>query len=39
MPATLLLFVMPGLDPGIHLIAKAMDCRVSPLRGGPAMTR
>jgi hypothetical protein len=25
------LFVMPGLDPGIHLSAKMMDCRISPL--------
>jgi hypothetical protein len=22
--------VMPGLDPGIQLIAKRMDCRVKP---------
>jgi len=22
--------VMPGLDPGIHLFAKMMDCRVKP---------
>src|SRR5438552_18222255 len=22
--------VMPGLDPGIHLLAKRMDCRVEP---------
>jgi hypothetical protein len=22
--------VMPGLDPGIHLRAKRMDCRVKP---------
>ena len=22
--------VMPGLDPGIHLFAKWMDCRVEP---------
>jgi len=22
--------VMPGLDPGIHLLAKTMDCRVKP---------
>jgi hypothetical protein len=21
---------MPGLDPGIHLLAKMMDCRVKP---------
>jgi hypothetical protein len=31
-------FVMPGLDPGIHLSTKMMDCRVTPLCGGPAMT-
>jgi len=30
--------VMRGLDPRIHLLATKMDCRVSPLRGGPAMT-
>jgi hypothetical protein len=41
---------MPGLDPGIHddlqpgqtfrflTLKVVMDCRVSPLRGGPAMT-
>jgi hypothetical protein len=23
-------FVMPGLDPGIHLFTKMMDCRVKP---------
>jgi hypothetical protein len=23
-------FVMPGLDPGIHLLQKMMDCRVKP---------
>ena len=23
-------YVMPGLDPGIHLFAKKMDCRVEP---------
>jgi hypothetical protein len=28
---------MRGLDPRIHLFEE-MDCRVSPLRGGPAMT-
>jgi len=22
--------VMPGLDPGIHLFTKGMDCRVGP---------
>jgi hypothetical protein len=22
--------VMPGLDPGIHLLTKWMDCRVKP---------
>ena len=39
MAAIVFQFVMPGLDPGIHLFANVMDCRVSPLRGGPAMTR
>jgi hypothetical protein len=29
---------MRGLDPHIHHLTKRMDCRVSPLRGGPAMT-
>jgi hypothetical protein len=30
---------MRGLDPRIHfLIRNVMDCRVSPLCGGPAMT-
>jgi hypothetical protein len=29
---------MRGLDPRIHVFANTMDCRVSPLRGGPAMT-
>jgi hypothetical protein len=29
---------MRGLDPRIHLLAKVEDCRVSPRRGGPAMT-
>jgi hypothetical protein len=29
---------MRGLDPRIHHLAKKMDCRVSPLCGGPAMT-
>jgi len=24
------LFVMPELDPGIHLFSKMMDCRVRP---------
>jgi hypothetical protein len=28
---------MRGLDPRIHRFRK-MDCRVTPLRGGPAMT-
>jgi hypothetical protein len=28
---------MRGLDPRIHLL-KTMDWRVTPLRGGPAMT-
>jgi hypothetical protein len=23
-------FVMPGLDPGIHLLANLMDCRIKP---------
>jgi len=26
----LCIFVMPGLDPGIHRLAKKMDCRVKP---------
>jgi hypothetical protein len=29
---------MRGLDPRIHHLAKKMDCRVTPLCGGPAMT-
>src|SRR5438128_12563073 len=29
-PSTFFLFVMPGLDPGIHLLAKTMDRRVKP---------
>jgi hypothetical protein len=29
---------MRGLDPRIHPL-QAMDCRVPPLRGGPAMTQ
>jgi hypothetical protein len=24
------IFVMPGLDPGIDLLTKTMDCRVGP---------
>ena len=26
--ATCLTFVMPGLDPGIHRLAKKLDCRL-----------
>ena len=30
MTRTELSVVMPGLDPGIHLFARMMDCRVKP---------
>jgi hypothetical protein len=30
-------FVIAGLDPAIHLL-RSMDCRVTTLRVGPAMT-
>jgi hypothetical protein len=30
MPAAIHFLVMPGLDPGIHLFTKQMDCRVEP---------
>src|ERR1700754_3034682 len=31
--------VMRGIDPRIHRLRKWMDCRISPLRAGPAMTK
>jgi hypothetical protein len=30
--------VMRGLDPRIHPFTKGLDCRVTALRAGPAMT-
>src|SRR6478672_2794231 len=27
---TIAILVMPGLDPGIHLLRRTMDCRVKP---------
>jgi hypothetical protein len=29
--------LMAGLDPAIQIVPQALDRRVSPLRGGPAM--
>jgi hypothetical protein len=28
---------MPGLDPGIHLLRKMMDCRVQPGNDEPSL--